>query len=616
MTDMSSDMVHDSSARLERDHKQRWIYYRMALDAGAWIAALFIGFFLRYGSFELINPFGFSVVTAIALSIQLGVGYAVGLYSNRLPYGSFAETKLLGYTVLSAVAVIQAVLIQFSWHIGVPRSAILIVAPFALIIMSVFRYFKRMLQEYQNLSPVDKAVPVIVYGAGFLGQQLVTNLLSDPSSLYHPVALVDDDPSLRNQRIQGVPIRGTREDLRHLVTRLGASAVICAKKELPLGYQTVAEEMRSLGVDFLHYAGVTAGVNGNLHYEYPLMRNPELEIDRRIIEAVRGKVDYNVERQDIFQYLQGKRVLVTGAGGSIGSELCRQIMEYEPEKLIMLDRDETLLLDALYGIKYSGSLADDGIVVADIRDVEAVNNAFEEHRPHVVFHVAALKHVAALESNPKEGWKTNVQGTLNILEAASKVEVDVFVNISTDKAADPKSALGQSKRTAERLCSWYGQTTGKKYVSVRFGNVFGSRGSVKPLFIKQIRNNKPLTVTDAEATRFFMLVDDACALVLLAGALGNSGEVLVLDMGQAVPIEKIARQILEVYKCPDLDIQYTGLRDGEKLEEVLFSKEEKNVSNEKNKHISHAHVPPFAPADLDYEQWCQNYINHRGYGRK
>ena len=261
------------------------------------------------------------------------------------------------------------------------------------------------------------------------------------------------------------------------------------------------------------------------------------------MKLIRGEINYDVDTEVLRSYLQGKRVLVTGAGGSIGSELCRQIHEYDPELLMMLDRDETLLMETKLSITGESSLDDERIILADIREGENLRNIFLERKPQVVFHAAALKHVSALEAYPEEAWKTNSLGTLNVLYAAQAADVETFVNVSTDKAADPKTALGQSKRTAECLTSWLDSRQGR--LMYRFDSVtfFGSRGSIKPLFTQQILNGGPITLTDENATRYFMLITDACLLVMLAGAIGHPGEVMVLDMGEPVFIYDVAHEM-------------------------------------------------------------------------
>ncbi|GGH59180.1 nucleoside-diphosphate sugar epimerase/dehydratase [Rothia aerolata] len=591
------------------ERKPWWRFVQMLLDALAWLIALPIGFFLRYGDADLINPLGFTIVLALAIVIQLVLGFILGLYRNRYSYGSFAEGKILFPVVVVDVVIIQAALLLFAWHIDVPRSVVIIAFPFAVIAMMIMRYAKRIVEDITNRPDTLLSEPVIVYGGGFVGRSLISSLMSDPESKYRPVAIVDDDPALRNARIHSVNVKGTGSDLAQLVQKLGVKKVFFAMSN-PNDklYERVALKMRELEVEVNKITGMISDVTGEHDAESE-------DANRMILEGVRGKIDYDINDSDISAYITGKRVLVTGAGGSIGSELCRQIVKYSPAELLLLDHDETLLMESKYSLMGSTALDDDCIILADIRDREALAAVFDERRPEVVFHAAALKHVSALEAYPKEAWKTNTLGSRNVLEAASKVDVDVFVNVSTDKAADPTTALGQSKRTAEMLCSWYGKKTGKRYVSVRFGNVFGSRGSVKPIFTQQIKDGGPITVTHPEATRFFMLIPDACLLVMLAGAVGNSGDVMVLDMGKPVRIYDVAENLRRLYERYDVDIEITQMRPGEKLEEVLFGKDEVMQQSEKNRFISHAQAPALDPLSLDYASWHENYLRHRGYER-
>jgi FlaA1/EpsC-like NDP-sugar epimerase len=285
----------------------------------------------------------------------------------------------------------------------------------------------------------------------------------------------------------------------------------------------------------------------------------------------RRQIDTNVAA--IADYLVGKRVLVTGAGGSIGSELCVQLATYRPAELIMLDRDESALHAVQLALHGEARLDTPEVVLADIRDSATLLEIFEGRRPDVVFHAAALKHVNMLEQYPAEAWKTNVLGTRNVLEAATAVGVSHFINISTDKAADPVNVLGRSKRFAERLTATYAQRNAGAFLSVRFGNVLGSRGSVLTTFAAQIAAGGPITVTDPAVTRYFMTIPEAVQLVIQAGAIGSGGEALVLDMGEPVRIVDVARQLIELADRP-IDIVYTGLRSGEKLHEELFGEAE------------------------------------------
>jgi FlaA1/EpsC-like NDP-sugar epimerase len=289
-----------------------------------------------------------------------------------------------------------------------------------------------------------------------------------------------------------------------------------------------------------------------------------------------GRHEIDTDLEAIAGYLTGKRVLVTGAGGSIGSELCKQIYRFAPERLLMLDRDESALHGVQLAIEGRALLTSPDLILCDLRDRQAVQEVFTRLRPDVVFHAAALKHLTLLEQNPREAVKTNVWATLDLLEVTAKAGVKRFVNISTDKAADPCSVLGYSKRVTERLTSYYGSTAPGTYLSVRFGNVLGSRGSMLTTFQSQIERGGPLTVTDPHVTRFFMTIEEAVQLVVQAGAIGNNGEALVLDMGKPVVIAEVAR-LMAARSDRRIAIEFTGLRPGEKLHEVLLAEHEDDV---------------------------------------
>jgi FlaA1/EpsC-like NDP-sugar epimerase len=285
----------------------------------------------------------------------------------------------------------------------------------------------------------------------------------------------------------------------------------------------------------------------------------------------RGEVDTDVE--SIAGYVSGKRVLVTGAGGSIGSELSRQLYRFAPSSLILLDRDESALHAVQLSIEGRALLDSRNLVVADIRDVDRMAEVFDEHQPHVVFHAAALKHLPLLEMHPGEALKTNVWGTHTLVEAANASGVERFVNVSTDKAADPTSVLGYTKRLAERVTAEAAIGSDGVFLSVRFGNVLGSRGSVLKAFAAQIAAGGPVTVTDIDVTRYFMTVEEAVQLVIQAGAVGRPGEALVLDMGEPIRIDDVAKRLIAEADRP-IEIVYTGLRNGEKLHEVMLGADE------------------------------------------
>ncbi|NPC42936.1 polysaccharide biosynthesis protein [Nocardioides sp. zg-1230] len=301
---------------------------------------------------------------------------------------------------------------------------------------------------------------------------------------------------------------------------------------------------------------------------------------------------------DIAGYLTGKRVLVTGAGGSVGAELARQINRSSPGSLILLDRDESGLRDVQLSIYGHGLLDSPDTVLVDIRDQAALARVFAEHKPEIVFHAAALTHLPMLERFPDEGWKTNILGTLNLLRLSARHGVEHFVNISTDEAANPSSVLGTTKRIAEQLTAWQGEhIKSRHYVSVRFGNVLGSRGSVLNTFNAQIKAGGPITVTHPDVTRYFMTIQEVCQLVLQAGAMGGLGAVMVLDMGEPVRILDVAKRMIALSGATGVDIVFTGLRPGEKLHETHLADDEHATRTDHPKIMS-VTVPPLDPTDL------------------
>jgi FlaA1/EpsC-like NDP-sugar epimerase len=397
--------------------------------------------------------------------------------------------------------------------------------------------------------------------------------------------MLDDDPGKRKLRIIGVPVLGGRQQLVEAARSTRADTLLIA---IPSASADLVTELSELA----RIAGVAVKVLP------PVWELFEGNVDASDIRDVTtadllGRHEIHTDLEAIAGYLTGKRVLVTGAGGSIGSELCEQIYRFAPERLVMLDRDESALHKVQLAIEGRALLDSPDLVLVDLRDRDAVERIFHEIRPEVVFHAAALKHLTLLEHNPGEAVKTNVWSTLDLLEITAKVGVKRFVNISTDKAADPCSVLGYSKRVTERLTSHFADTAPGTYLSVRFGNVLGSRGSVLTAFQSQIERGGPLTVTDPQVTRFFMTVEEAVQLVIQAGAIGRNGEALVLDMGKPVVIAEVAR-LMAARADRRISLEFTGLRPGEKLHEVLLAGDEVDV-RPVHPLISHVAVPALHP---------------------
>ena len=430
------------------------------------------------------------------------------------------------------------------------------------MLMMGARMMWRVVYDYLRRPAFDRfRTRVIVFGAGEGADQIIRAMLRDPDSSYVPVAILDDDEGMANRSIEGVRVRGTRADLARVAKDTQAS-------ELLIAIPTAGSELIRDLDEQADEAGLKTRV---LPTTTELLGLLQLGDIRELTPAdLLGRDEVQVDLDSILAYVTGKRVLVTGAGGSIGSELCRQLYQLAPAELFMLDRDETALHGVQLSLEGKALLDTPNLIVADIRDTERVDEVFSRFKPEVVFHTAALKHLTLLENHPSEGIKTNIVGSKNLLDAAVANDVDYFVNISTDKAADPTSVLGATKLLAERLTARTAERSSGKFVSVRFGNVLGSRGSVLPTFREQIAIGGPVTITHPDVTRYFMTIPEACRLVLQAGAIGEDGEILILDMGQPVKIAHLAQQLIRQADKP-IQIVFTGLREGEKLHEVLVA---------------------------------------------
>lgn len=566
-------------------------------DALAWVAALFIGVVLRYEfNLDSINWAAYVGFAIAAVVLQFVLGLVLHLYRKglRYPFGSFEDTLNVSISVIVVGVVLWIASMFLGGRLGISRGVMLLVIPLALVMVLSIRYLARMRVERLR-RPAANSTPALILGGGYIGTNLIQWMMSDPKSPFRPVGVIDDNPELAWQRVRGVPVLGTFDDIASVASDTRAELLIVAigdaNSALLRRVQDVANK-NGLSVKVMPAIDrvVSKGVRGN-------------DLRDLSIEDLLGRQPVETNVSEITGYLTGKRVLVTGAGGSIGSQLCTEIAKYGPSELIMLDRDETGLQQVLINVAGNGLLDTDAVVLADIREADALKELFKNRRPEVVFHAAALKHLPMLEQYPDEGWKTNVLGTLNVLAAAEAVNVETFVNISTDKAANPTSVLGHSKRVAEKLTAWYGQNSSSKYLSVRFGNVIGSRGSMLPTFTRLIMEDKPLTVTHPDVTRFFMTIPEACQLVLQAGGVGRSGEVLILDMGEPVSILEIAQRMIAM-SGKDIDIVFTGLREGEKMHEELVGDGETEDRPFHSK-ISHAHAESLAPNNLDRDRFMQ-----------
>lgn len=557
------------------------------VDALAWVVGILLaGVLLREDGIAGLRGMpwsGLLIAGLVAAVLHLVMEWVSGRRTRGLLPTSQAElTGVLRRALFAAIGV-QLLLVITDLDLAV-YSIPWLGGALAVVIMLVARTLTRAARTHA-VSRRHTGRRVIVYGAGEAGQRLVHNMFDDRT--YLPVAMVDDDPAKQKLRIEGVPVSGVREDIPRLAREFDASLLVVAIATAGAEVvQLARQEASSAGMELK----VLPTVN-NLLSNDPHVRDIR-DLD---LQDVLGRRAVELDQEEIGAALAGKVVLVTGAGGSIGSELCRQIARYSPGRIVLLDRDESTMLETHLSLTGRGLLEGEDLKLVDIRDAQAVREAFERVRPDVVFHAAALKHLPLLERHPREAWHTNVLGTLNVLTAAAAVGVSSFVNISTDKAASPTSVLGYSKRIAERLTAAFAMSEPHSYVSVRFGNVLGSRGSVIPIFTEQIRRGGPVTVTDPRVERFFMLIPEACQLVMQAATVSGNGDVMVLDMGDPVRIADVAHTLIELSGRTDVEVTYTGLRPGEKMTEVLFA------DREDQRPTTHPLVAAVTVAPLDGE---------------
>ena len=564
------------------------------LDIVAWSAAATMALLMR-SSLQDVPNIGslaqdtlFRALPAVVI-IQAITGYVVGIYRHRWRYGSFDEVK--GLIVSATVTTTILLLLRFMDRSAdaFPRSAIVAGGILGLFFTAASRYTWRLAREQLRRPTELTSQKLLVYGAGEGGIQIVNTMLRNPNSPFLPVAFLDDNTATHKLSISGVPVLGGREAIAKVALRTGAKTLLIA---IPSADSTLISEISEVARDARLEVKILPAVQSLNDYTVDTS-----EIRDLTDEDLLGRHRVKINLDEISQYLVNRRVLVTGAGGSIGSELCRQLVRFNPAELIMLDRDESALHELQLSIYGRALLDTPQTVLADLRDERAINDLFETRKPQVVFHAAALKHLPLLERYPHEAYQTNVLGTSTMLKASQRAGVEVFINISTEKAANPISVLGFSKRIAERLTADFAFRSGPgKYISVRFGNVLGSRGSVLMSFRDQISKGGPVTVTHRGVTRYFMTISEAVQLVIQAGAIGSTGEVLVLDMGKPVNIHDVAEQLVRNSGKP-IKIEVVGLRVGEKVHEELFGDGE---LDERPRHplISHVSVKPIDQACL------------------
>ena len=545
---------------------RRWL--ALAHDA-AWVPlALLIAYWLRFNLGAVPDAYrpGLLSLMAVALPVQVAVFYAFGLYRGIWRFASIPDLIRIVKSVAVGAGLTFAGAFLAQRLQGVPRSVFLLYPLLLSLGLSgprlVYRWWKD-----RGLNLREDRPRALIIGAGRAGELLLRDLLKSRS--YRPVGLLDDDPARHGMEIHGVRVLGPLDELERRVAEMAVDVVLLAMPSAPSAVvRRVVETCQRLGVTCRTLPSLAELADGRVE----VARLREVSI-----EDLLGREPVSLDMDGIAALVAGRRVLVTGAGGSIGSELCRQIGRLKPARLVMVDHGEFNLyrIEQEMRAQLGESCAP---LLGDVRDAERMRWVFEHHRPEIVFHAAAYKHVPMVEENPAEGAKTNVFGTRVVADLAVETGTRVFVLVSTDKAVNPANVMGATKRVAELYCqNLDARAPRTAFITTRFGNVLGSAGSVVPKFREQIEAGGPVTVTHPEMTRYFMTIPEAVSLILQAGAMGKGGEIFVLDMGDPVKIVDLARQMIRLSGLePDVDIAiaFTGLRPGEKLYEELFHEAE------------------------------------------
>ncbi|MCU0641472.1 MAG: polysaccharide biosynthesis protein [Candidatus Margulisbacteria bacterium] len=506
----------------------------------------------------------------LSIAFRIGTFRNFGLYHWAWQYMSVREVVALIKAVLLSTAFLALTVVAFG-NRDFPLAVFVVegLICFAFIggVRLAIRYWK---DAHSLLSRTGEEQRVLIVGAGDAGEMILREIQKNPKFKYHPVGFVDNNPNKKGLFIHHLPVLGDCESIPAIVEANGVDEVIIAiptatRKQI----RRVVELCEQSKAKFKIVPGIFELIDGTVHVNQ--IRNVE-------IEDLLGRDPIKLDMESISSYLTNSCVMVTGAGGSIGSELCRQVAIYNPAKLVLIGKGENSIFDIENELKGRYPFLDLSVHIADVRDLDRMTNVFEAVKPDVIFHAAAHKHVMLMERDPEEAILNNVVGTRNLVDLADRYQAKEFVMISTDKAVNPSSVMGATKRLAEMIVQAKAQSgTKTKFVSVRFGNVLGSRGSVVPIFKRQIAAGDPVTVTHPEAKRYFMTIPEAVQLVIQAGALGNGGEIFILDMGEPVKIVDLARDLIRLSgfeEGTDIEIKFIGLKPGEKLfEEILTSEE-------------------------------------------
>lgn len=545
----------------------------ISFDIVAFSASLILSFLIRFELNPLINfSYNLPLFLLVFVIVKLAVFYTFRLYDISWRFVSLQDLANIGKAILLSNGILFIIIYGFNLQIfaGFPRSILLLDLIFSFVLSAGFKISKRMYLEVmrQHMDKSDLKRTLII-GAGSSGEQILRDINRQETRKFHLIGFIDDDPLKLNLYIQGIRVLGNMNDLVDIIKSYKVETILISVLTADRNFhRRILNMAREAGVNDVKVISAINDISDSVKVRMQDIR----DID---VSDLIGRQAVSINTKIISNFLNNKRVMVTGAAGSIGSEIAKQAISYEPKEIAIVDVNESDLADLELHLKSYCSTASIKLFLCDISDGIKVDKMFEAFKPDVVFHAAAYKHVPVMEKFPEEAVRVNIIGTYNLVNAVEKFNTGNFVLISTDKAVNPTSIMGVSKRIAEQIVT--GTECSANFVAVRFGNVIGSRGSALPIFLNQLKNGGPITVTHPEMKRYFMTIPEAVALVLQAAATGKNGDVFILDMGEPIKIIDLVHDLITLHNLiPDKDIkiEFTGIREGEKLVEEVLAAEE------------------------------------------
>ncbi len=558
--------------RILQNHTPRWLIF--LIDIFISFVSIVVAFQLRF-NFEIPDNYYASLVVVVPFVLSIrAISFVISkVYAGIIRYTSTKDTVRVFIVVLVGTIVIAVVDYIYFFIFGIyliPQSIIIIDFLATIFTMITGRMIvKTLYLEYHN--PSKGKENIIIYGTTELSLITKRTLDRDELTTFKVIAFIDSNKKTSGKKLEGIPIY-YKDELTNLINKYSISTLVFAKKcSSKTNKSKIIDTCLNLNVKVLTIPNVDKWINGELSLN---------QIKKIKIEDLLERDPINLDEKEIRSQLLNKTVLVSGAAGSIGSEIVTQLSGFNPKQIILFDQAESPLYDIELKLREKHSNIDVKIIIGDITNKERLHYIFNRYKPNIIYHAAAYKHVPMMEKNPAEAINTNIFGTKNIADVSAEFNVEKFVMVSTDKAVNPTNVMGASKRIAEIYTQSLNGIANTKFITTRFGNVLGSNGSVIPRFRKQIENGGPVTVTHPDITRFFMTIPEACQLVLEAGAIGRGGEIFIFDMGKSVRIVDLAKKMIKLSGLSlgtDIHLKYTGLRPGEKLYEELLNDKENTM---------------------------------------